>query len=207
VIWDNFLLVNQVLEDLSIREREAGVARVTFQEVVIATNNKELGSIPRFPISEQTRGNILLKEWEHSISEGKIQAKRVMKSLEEDFSSIDGNLLGIVSEGNAKTLTQMNMAKISFDLKEKEERDSADISQVTMEDIVQIDKCMIKPSVQLCAIDIIDRQMEERLPQLARDCYSFEANCQVEPSRLISWLVERCVTCTKHARGQASGTK
>ena len=61
----------------------------------------------------------------------------------------------------------MNMEKISLDLNEKEERDSVKISQVSMADIVQIDKCMIKPSVQLCAIDIIDRQMEERLPQLA----------------------------------------
>jgi hypothetical protein len=174
---------------------------------VIATNNRESGSIPRFPISEHTRGNILLKEWEHNISKGKLEAKRVTKSLEEAFSSIDGNLLGIVSEGNAETLIQMNMEKISLDLKEKEERYLAEISQVTMADIVQIDKCTIKPSVQLCAIDIIDRQMEERLLQLARYCYSFEANCQAKPSRLISQLVERCVTCTEHARGQASSTK
>ena len=51
----------------------------------------------------------------------------------------------------------MNMEKISLDLNEKEERDSAEISQVTTVDIVQIDKCTIKPSAQLCAIDIIDR--------------------------------------------------
>jgi hypothetical protein len=56
------------------------------------------------------------------------------------------------------------MAKISLDLNEKEERDLVEISQVTMADIVQIDKCMIKPSTQLCDIDIIDRQMEDRLP-------------------------------------------
>jgi hypothetical protein len=66
-------------------------------------------------------------------------------------------LLGIFSGGNAKALIQMNMEKISLDLKQKEERDLAKISQVTMADIVQIDKCMIKPSAQLCAIDIIDR--------------------------------------------------
>jgi hypothetical protein len=87
--------------------------------------------------------------------------------LEEAFSSIDGNLLGIDSGGSAEALIQMNMAKILLDLKEKEERDSTEISQVTMADIVQIDKCMIKPSSQLCAINIIDRQMEDRLPQLA----------------------------------------
>jgi hypothetical protein len=62
---------------------------------------------------------------------------------------------------------QVDMEKISLDLKEKEERDSAKISQVTMVDIVQIDKCIIRPSAQLCSIDIIDKQMEDRLMQLA----------------------------------------
>ena len=149
----------------------------------------------------------MLKEWERSISEGKLQAKKVRKSREEVFDSIDGNLIGIDSESNVETLSQMDMTKLSLDINEKEERDSTEISQVTMTNIVQIDKCMIKPSVQLCAIDTLDRQMEERFPQLVRDRYIFEANCQAEPSRLISQLVEKCVTCVEHARGQASGTK
>jgi hypothetical protein len=181
-IRDNCLLVSQVSENLSARERDAGAARVAFQEAVIATNNGVLAGTPRFTISEQTSGNILLKEWEHNIAEGKQQAKKITNSLEEAFSSIDDDLLGIDSGGNAKTLMQMNVAKISLDLKEKEERDSADISQMTMVDIVQIDKCMIIPSTQLCAIDIIDGQMEDRLQQLARECYFFEASCQEKPS-------------------------
>ena len=37
-IRDNYLLVNQVLENLSAREREVGAARVAFQEAIIATN-------------------------------------------------------------------------------------------------------------------------------------------------------------------------
>jgi hypothetical protein len=166
-----------------------------------------LGKGPKFSISEHTRDNILLKEWERSISEGQLQDKKVRKSCEEAFSSIDGNLLGIDSDSNAETLSQMDMEKLSLDINENEERDSAEISQVTMADIVQIDKCMIKTSVQLCAIDTLDRQMEERFLQLVKDCYIFEANCQAESSRLISRLVEKCVTYTEHARGQASGTK
>jgi hypothetical protein len=75
-IRDNCLLVNQVLENLSAREREAGAARVTFQEAVIATNNRGSGSTPRFTISEQTRGNILLKEWEHNIAKASSKPKR-----------------------------------------------------------------------------------------------------------------------------------
>jgi hypothetical protein len=50
----------------------------------------------------------------------------------------------------------MNMEKTSLHLEEREEKYSAEISQVTVVDIVQIDKCMIRPSLQLCAIDIID---------------------------------------------------
>jgi len=121
-IQDNCLLIDQVLENLYVREREAGAARVAFQDIVIATTNRESGKSSKFSISEQTRGNILLKEWEHNISEGKLQAKKVRKFCEEAFSSIDGNLLGIDSESNAATLSWMDMAKVSLDINEKEER-------------------------------------------------------------------------------------
>jgi hypothetical protein len=155
-IQDHCLLVNQVSKNLSAREREVGATQIIFQEAMIAMNNRVSKSTPRFTISEQTRGNILLNEWEHNIAEGKQQAKKITNSLEEAFSSIDSDLLGIDNKGNAETLVQMNVENISLDLKEKEERDSTDISQMTMVDIVQVDKYMIKPSMQLCAIDIID---------------------------------------------------
>ena len=74
-------------------------------------------------------------------------------------------------------------------------------------DIVQVDKWLIKPSVQLYAVSTEDRQVGGKLAQLVKDCYTFEANNQVEPSRLITQLVERCITCTKQAKGKAAGVK
>jgi hypothetical protein len=68
-------------------------------------------------------------------------------------------------------------------------------------DIVQVDKWLIKPSVQLYAISTEDQQVGGNLPQLAKDYYTFEANNQAEPSRLIAQLVERCITCTNQAKG------
>jgi hypothetical protein len=206
-IRENCLLVHQVSENLSARERDAGAARVAFQEAVIATNNRVSSGTPVFTISEQTRGNILLKDWEHNIAMGKEQAQKVTNSLEEAFNSIDGELLGIDSGGNAEALMQMNVEQISLGLKDKEERDSADISQMNIVDIVQVDKYMIKPSAHLSALDIIDAQMEDKLQQLARECYFVEASCQAEPSRLISQLVERCIACTESARRQTPGIK
>ena len=155
-IQENCLLVNQVSENLVARERDAGAAQVAFQEAMIAMNNRVSIGAHRLTVSEQTRGNILLKEWEHNIAEGKQQALKITHSLEEALNSIDGELLGIDNGGDAETLIQMNVEQISLYLKEMEERDSADISQMTMVDIVQVDKCMIKPSAQLCAINIID---------------------------------------------------
>jgi hypothetical protein len=108
-IQENYLLVNQVSENLSARERDVGVARVAFQETVIAMNNRVSEGAPRLTISEQTRGNILLKEWEHNITKGKQQAQKITNSLEEAFNSIDGELLGIDSGGDVETLMQMNV--------------------------------------------------------------------------------------------------
>jgi hypothetical protein len=199
--------MNQVSENLTVRERDVEAARVAFQEAVIAMNNSVSTSPPRLTIPEQTRGNILLKDWEHNITLGKEQAQKVTTSLEESFHSIDDELLGMDSGGDAETLIQMNVEQISLDLKEKDERDSTDISQIDMVDMARVDKHMIQPSVQLSALDIIDAQMQDKLQQLARECYFAEASCQAEPSRLVSQFVERCIACTESARRQAPRTK
>jgi hypothetical protein len=41
MIRENCLLIDQVLENLSVREREVGEAQIAFQEAVIATINRE----------------------------------------------------------------------------------------------------------------------------------------------------------------------
>jgi hypothetical protein len=63
-IQSSFQLIDQVLENLSLKERDVGADRVAFQEAIIATTRREERSSSSFPIAEQTRGNILLKEWE-----------------------------------------------------------------------------------------------------------------------------------------------
>jgi hypothetical protein len=109
--------------------------------------------------------------------------------------------LGLDSESRIETLGRINIAKHLLNINENEERELVEISQITQMDTFQIDKWLIKLSVQLCSISTKDRQVDGKLPQLVKDCYTFEANNQAEPSRLIAQLVEKCVTCTKHAKG------
>jgi hypothetical protein len=149
----------------------------------------------------------LLKAWEHNISEGRQQAKKVRKSCEETSSFIDRRSLNLDSENNTETLGQINIAKHLLNIKENEERELAETSQITQTDIIQVDKWLIKPSVHLCSISVEDQQVEGKLPQLVNDYYTFEANNRTEPSRLIAQLVEKCVTCTEHTKGKVSGIK
>ena len=149
----------------------------------------------------------MLKEWERDISEGRQQAREIRKSCEETFGFLDGSWLGFDDEGNTETLGQISTTKHLLKIKENEERELAEISQITQMDIVQIDKWLIKPSVQLCSVNGKDQQVEGKLPKLVNNCYTFEANNQAEPSKLISQLVEKCVICMEHAKRQVSGTK
>ena len=120
---------------------------------------------------------------------------------EETFGFIDRGLLNLDSENNTEALGQINIAKHLLNIKENEERELDEVSQITQTDIIQVDKWIIKPSVHLCSINAEDRQVEGKLPQLVKDYYTFEANNQAEPSRLIAQLVEKCLTCTKHMKG------
>jgi len=51
-IQNHCQLIDQVLEKISFREKEAGVAWVTFEEVVIAMEKKETSNSSRISITE-----------------------------------------------------------------------------------------------------------------------------------------------------------
>jgi hypothetical protein len=198
--------MHQISENLIVKERNAEASRVAFQEAVIATNNRFSAGPPGLTIAEQTRGNILLKNWEHDITLSKEQVQKVTNSLEEAFNAINGELLGMEIGGDTETLRRMNIDRISLDMKEKNERNSAEISRMDRVDMAQIDQHLIQPSAQLDALDIVGAQIGDKLPQLARECYFAEASCQAELSQLVSQFVDKCIMYTESMRGKALGT-
>jgi hypothetical protein len=201
----DFLLMNRISENLVDEERSAEAARVVFQEAVLATHNRFSTGTPGLSIAEQTRGNILLKSWEHDIALGKEQASKVMNSLEETLKNINAELLGMEDGGDTETLKQINMERISLDIKEKNEKDLVEISKMDRAGMAQIDEHLIRPSTQLDTLNIVNAYMGNQLPQLARDCYSAEASCQAEPSQLISQFLDKCRICTESMQRQAPG--
>jgi hypothetical protein len=185
-IQNHFRTIEQILENISLRERQAEVAQVAFQDAVIATTRIEMINTSKLSIAEQTRGNILLKVWEKNISERRGRANEVKNFCEETFSLISKGLLDLDKESNAGTLGKINIAKHLLDIKENMEEQQVDISQINQVDMTQMDKWLVQPNLQLFSIIAEDRQVGKSLPQLAKNCYILEASDQAEPSRLIA---------------------
>jgi hypothetical protein len=73
----------------------------------------------------------LLKEWERNISEGRQQAKEIRKYCEETFGLLNGMWLGYDGESSIEILGQINITKYLLNIKENDERELAEISQIT----------------------------------------------------------------------------
>ena len=100
----------------------------------------------------------------------------------------------------------MNIDRISLDMKEKNERNSAEISRMDRVDTTQIDKHLIQSSAQLGALELVNVQIDDKLPQMARECYFAEASCQAEPSQLVTQFVDKCIMYTESIREQEPST-
>jgi hypothetical protein len=134
-------------------------------------------------------------------------AKGMRDACEETFGLINKKLLDLDKESSAGTLGKINIAKHLLDIKENGEKGKLELSQVSQVNIAQVDKWLIRPSFQFWSIITEDRQVGKILPQLAKDCYTFEVNSQAKPSKLIAQLVEKCVFCIKQGKGQTSRGK
>jgi hypothetical protein len=98
VVQSCYWVANLSLNNIYINEREATAARAKFQEAILIAAKDEVAKVLRLSLSEQTRGDIILKAWETKFIETKILAREVNKSCEEQLSSLNKGLLDIERE-------------------------------------------------------------------------------------------------------------
>jgi hypothetical protein len=116
-------LIDQALDKITLREREAKVAPSIFWEAIIATTKEEMVIASRLSIREKSRGNILLKAWERNLLENREIAEKVRDSCEETFGLINKKLLDLDKENSSGMLGKINIVKHLLDIKENVERD------------------------------------------------------------------------------------
>jgi hypothetical protein len=111
IIQNHSQVMDEALSNIVLREREAIIARTTFQEAVISLAKEGRAMASGLSISEKTRGDIILNTWESNIAGGRKMAKELKESCEEFFCSLNRELLGFDKEDSFGTLSQINIAK------------------------------------------------------------------------------------------------
>jgi DNA-directed RNA polymerase subunit H (RpoH/RPB5) len=94
----------------------------------------------RLFVSEQTKGDIILKTWEYSIVESRKMAKEVKEFCEEAFHSLNKESLCLDKEDSSGVLGQIDITKHQLDIKTNLEEAQAKISQIKHVDIIQINR-------------------------------------------------------------------
>jgi hypothetical protein len=193
-------VVNQFLDNICLKEREAIAAWTNFQEAVVSSAREGVSMVSRLSVSEQIKGDIILKIWETNIAESKRMAKEVKEACEESYHSLDKESLSFGKDSIYEVLGQVDIAKHQLNNKTNMEEAQVEILQLKQIDITQINIWLVKPSLQLQSIASEDRRMENRLPQLEKKLYAFEANDFTEPSRLVVQFVRKCVKCIEQGK-------
>jgi hypothetical protein len=148
-VQNHYRVVDQSLNKIGLKEREAIADRAFFQEAVVSSKKEEVKMVSRLSPSEKTRGDIILKTWEANIVETKILAKEVKKSCEEAFHSLEKESLGLEKDNISEVLGKFGISKNHLNFKTNMEEARAEILQLKQIDITQINKWIVNPSLQL----------------------------------------------------------
>jgi hypothetical protein len=147
IIQDYFREMIQSLDNILFREKEANVARTTFQKAVISSAREEVPITPRLTVVEQIRGDIILNAWEANKSKTRKMTKEIKEECEEVFDLLDKKSLGIGKDNCAGVLGKINVVKNKFDIKERLNEAQIEISQLKQVEIAQMDRWMVKKNL------------------------------------------------------------
>jgi hypothetical protein len=154
VVQSCYRVADLSLNNIYIKEREATAARAKFQEAILIAAKDEVAEVPRLSLSEQTRGDIILKAWETNLAESKRLAREVNKACEEALSSLDKGLLDVERDSISEALGQIDIAKNQHNSKTSIEEARMTIQQLKQIDLIQINKWIVNPSLQLQATSL-----------------------------------------------------
>jgi hypothetical protein len=118
-VQNYFLEISHSVDNISFKEKEAIVARTTFQKVVAFSAREEVPVVSKLTVEEQIRGDIILKTWETNISKSKKMAREVKKECEEVFDQLDTKSLGIGEGDCPGLLGQINVLRHQLHIKER----------------------------------------------------------------------------------------
>jgi hypothetical protein len=204
IIQNYFQEVSNSFDNIIFKEKEAKVARATFQREVVCSKHKEVSKTPKLSIVEKVRGDIMLKVWETNIAENKKITKEIKDDCKEIFDLLDKGSLGIGRDNFTGQLGQINIVRHQLNFKENLNKIQMKISQLKEIDINLIDRWLVQPNLKLQSIKFVDKGFEDWLPKIQRKFYLFEAKDFPLPPRSFVLFLEKCVECIESKEGDTS---
>jgi hypothetical protein len=167
----------------------------------------DVSNVHRLSLSEQIRGDIVLKAWETNLTESKRLARDVTEACLEALTSLDKGIIDFEGNVISEALGQIDIAKNQYNSRTSKEEALMTIQNMKQIDLLQINKWIVNPSLQLQVTSQGEKRIQEKLPQVERKLYTFEANQATEPSGLVVKLVSRCIQCIEYGKASTSGNK
>jgi hypothetical protein len=182
------------------QSKEAKAVRDSFQKVLSALQEKEIRQSQKLSISEQLKGDVMLKVWETKLKEYKGITEEVINDCQRIFGSINKDSIQDETNGLPESLGETNINDHQLKIREEFEEKKMEISNVKAVNISEIEKWMIGPSSILEKIKSTEKEIANQLPGLQRSFFSLEANEVPEvPKALVNFL-ERHIQTTEADR-------
>jgi hypothetical protein len=107
------------MEHVFQKEREEKAVRTTFQKAVTSSLKDEIGKNKKLSISEQMKGEVMIKVWESKLAEYKRITKEVNEDCQRIFNLLEKDSLNIGADGCSGLLGEINIVR--HQLKSREE--------------------------------------------------------------------------------------
>jgi hypothetical protein len=177
------------MEQVVQKEREAKAARNSFQKVITSLRKEETGKTQELSISEQLKGDIMIKVWETKLAEYKILTKGINEDCQRIFDLIEKDSVNIGTNSFSELLGEVNITSYQLKSKEELEEKKTKISNIKRVNIVETEKWMIASSSKLEKVKFTEKTIAIQLPCLQKSFFSFEANEVPEaPKVLVNFL-------------------
>jgi hypothetical protein len=203
-IQNYFQEASKSLESILLKERGVKVARTTFQKVVALSTKEEVGETQKLSVSEQIKGDIILKVWEANLAENKRITREVNVDCQGIFDLLEKASLNIGRNNCPGLLGEINIGKHQLRFKEDLKEIQVEIPQIKVINVTQIDKWIVMPNLKLQTIKFTRKIIEDRLPELQRKFFLFEAKDIPEALRVLVQFLGKCIRCLKTEEGSSS---
>ena len=102
--------------------------------------------------------------------------------------------------------------KIEIEMKQQSSRKNKEDTQTTIQEMSQIDllkinEWLVNPSSQFQGTIQEVNKIQQKMPQIQRKLFSFEVNENIDPSRFVVALMDRCTQCIKHGKSSVARSK